>query len=641
MSTDASAIPLASSTPQEITDAAEAAIATAHAGIERVRAGGLDRDDLLEAYDEATAALSNVTDVAELVAKAHPDPALRTAAEEAEQRLRIHATDITLDRGVYDALATLDLAGADEATRHWVSRTLQTFRRSGVDRDEATRERVRALQRELVEIGQEFSRNISSDTRSAKLPASALAGMPEDWVRTHPPGPDGRVTVTTDNPDVMPFLTYSQDAAAREQMLRLWRQRGHPANEPVLRRMLQLRHELATLLGYPTWAAYVTEDKMVATEQAAADFIERASEMSTDRMRHDYATLLARKQDDDPTATVVDPWDRSYLEERVKAERYALDSQELRPYFEYGRVRDGLMAVLAQLFGVEFRPRPDQPVWHPDVEAYDVVEGDTLLGRILLDMHPRPDKFSHAAMYSLTAGKAGRRVPECALLCNFPRAGELMQHRDVVTFFHEFGHLLHHVFGGQQRWSGVSGVKTEWDFVEAPSQLLQEWAFDHATLATFAVHHETGQPLPAKLVKRLRAAEEFGKGLWLRQQMFYAALSLELHRRDPDGLDPLAVEQETQLRHTPFPHLDDTWMYLSFGHLESYSAAYYTYLWSLVIAKDLFTAFEPDNLLDREIASRYRKTVLAAGGSAPAAELVRNFLGRDYTFDAYQSWLAT
>jgi thimet oligopeptidase len=637
--TESSAARLASSTPGGLAAAADTAIAAANDHIARLKAGLPGPEALLDAYDEATAALAGVINVAELVIRTNPDPRMRTAGEQISQRLQRHRTEIDLDREVYDALAALDISTADPATRHFVTRTLRDFRRAGVDRDDATRQRIRELREELVEIGQAFGRNIDSDTRSARLPVSALAGLPDDWVAAHPPGDGGMATVTTDYPDVVPFLAYSRDAAAREQMLRLWRQRGQPANIDVLRRMLHRRHELATLLGYPSWAAYVTEDKMIGTELAAADFIEEISRLAGDRMRRDYAALLARKQADDPAAVTVDGWDRAYLEELVKAERYGLDSQRLRAYFEYGRVRDGLMAVAARLFGVEFVPRPDLPVWHPEVDAFEVWEGGTLLGRIFLDMHPRPDKFSHAAMYRMVVGKAGRRAPECALLCNFPRPGALLQHSEVVTFFHEFGHLLHHIFGGHQRWAGISGITTERDFIEAPSQLLQEWTMDAATLATFAVHHETGEPLPAELVNLLRAADEFGKGLAVRQQMFYAALSLELYRRDPDTLDPLAVERETQQRYTPFQHLEGTALHLSFGHLDDYSATYYTYTWSLVIAKDLFTAFDPDRLLDPAMPGRYRREVLEPGGSAPAADLVRNFLGRDHTFEAYRAWL--
>jgi thimet oligopeptidase len=257
-------------------------------------------------------------------------------------------------------------------------------------------------------------------------------------------------------------------------------------------------------------------------------------------------------------------------------------------------------------------------------------------------MHPRAGKYNHAAMFTMVNGKGGRRVPECALVCNLPQPNDepaLLQHSDVTTFFHEFGHLIHHIFAGHGRWAGVSGISTEWDFVEAPSQLLEEWVRDEGTLAGFARHYQTGEVLPGETVRRLRAADEFGKGLFVGQQMSYAALSLELYRRDPADLDPTVVERETIEAHTPFRYVDGTYMHLSFGHLDGYSAIYYTYMWSLVIAKDLFTVFDGAGLLSTETAARYRRRVLAPGGSRPAADLVGDFLGRQYTFDAYQAWL--
>jgi thimet oligopeptidase len=405
--------------------------------------------------------------------------------------------------------------------------------------------------------------------------------------------------------------------------------------------MLERRYELATLLGFESWAHHATDDKMIGNPRNAADFIAKISAAAENRMRADYATLLERKRRDEPEATEVRPWELTYLMERVQTEQLAYDSQAMRPYFEYSRVKAGLMDVAAELFGISFAQRPDVPVWHDEVDVYDVLQNGEPFGQIFLDMHPRADKFSHAAMFSLQMGKGGRRLPECVLLCNFPRAGELLQHGEVSTFFHEFGHLLHHIFAGAQRWSGIAGVKTEWDFAEAPSQLLEEWTRDAATLARFAVHHETGEVLPAEMVERMRLANEFGKGLFVRQQMAYADLSLSLYSRDPAQVDPLTLELETRARHLPYSNVDGVHMHLSFGHLEGYSAIYYTYMWSLVIAKDLFTAFDQDNLLAEEPSARYREKVLQAGGSAPAAQLVRDFLGRESTFDAYQRWLDT
>jgi thimet oligopeptidase len=637
-----SAAQLAASSPAEVNAACEQAIATARAHVDLVKTGGLAGIALLDAYDGANAALIDGINRAELISVSHPDPAMREAADAGRQALAKVATDLSLDRDLYDVMAALDTTSFEHGTRHYVDRMLLEFRRAGVDRDDATRARVRELQEELVAIGQDFDRNIRTDTRTARLAPQALAGLPDDFVRAHPAGEDGLVGITTDYPDIIPFLTYATDAAAREELWRLQRQRAYPANIDVLQRMLERRHELANLLGYASWADYAAEDKMIGSARNIADFIERIAQAANVRAARDYEQLLARKRVDTPDADVVERWDVSYLDDRIKAEHFALDTQALRPYFEYGRVKAGMMSLCERLFGIEFRPRTDIPVWHEEVECYEIFDGETLLGRIFLDMHPRPDKYNHAACFGMTRGKAGVSIPECALVCNLPRPGEepaLLLHSDVVTFFHEFGHLLHDVLGGQVRWAGASGVATEWDFVEAPSQLLEEWVRNPETLATFAMHYETGEPLPAETVAKLRAAEEFGKGLFVRQQMFYASVSFELHHRNPDGLDYLQVEREASARMLPYRDVDNTYFSLSFGHLDGYSALYCTYMWSLVIAKDLFTVFNRDGLLSRPTAERYREYVLAPGGTAPATELVENFLGRPYTFDAYQAWL--
>ncbi|AFE09989.1 M3 family peptidase [Corallococcus coralloides DSM 2259] len=630
--------------PEEFRRASEEALAKARDGIARLKTlpASTPPKEVLELFDESSAALDDAAARASVVRHTHPEAALREAAEASEQAIENLANDIRMDRGVYDVLARVDLSQQDAATRKWMEKVLRDFRRAGVDRDDATRAKVKALQEELVRIGQEFSRNISQDTRKVSLPPSALDGLPEDYVRAHAPGEDGQVRISTDYPDLVPFLTYARDGKAREELWRANRQRGYPANVNVLQSLVQKRHELATLLGYPHWAAYATEDKMVRTADAAGTFIRKIADASEERMKRDYAVLLERKRKDDPNADKVNPWDSGYLDDRVKAEQYAFDSQTVRPYFEYTRVKQGVLDLTARLFGVTYRPVKDVPVWHPDVEAYDVYEGTTLKGRFFLDMHPRADKYKHAAQFTLTSGKSGRRLPEGALICNFPKPGTepaLMQHGDVETFFHEFGHLLHHIFGGHTKWAGLSGVRTEWDFVEAPSQMLEEWARDVTCLQTFAKHYQTGEALPAELVERMLAADEFGKGLFVRQQMFYAALSLELYRRDPTNLDATALVRELQGQYIPFPYLEGTYFHLTFGHLDGYSSNYYTYMWSLVIAKDLFTVFQTKGLLNPEPAQAYRRAVLEPGGSDDAARLVNHFLGRDYDFRAYEAWL--
>jgi thimet oligopeptidase len=630
-------------TPDELTRGCRDDMARARAEANRAKAGGGDPGGTLRAFDAAFAALGDAAARASLARNVHPDPAMRDAAERCEQEVDALSTELSLDRGLYDALAALDVSGEDGATRYLHEKSLRDFRRAGVDRDEATRARVRALREELVRIGQEFGRNIKDDVRKVELAPAELDGLPEDWCRAHPPGEGGKVTVTTDNTDYVPFMTYARSERAREALWRLYRLRGHPRNLDVLSRMLARRAELARLLGYPSWAAYVTEDKMIGSDAAAAAFVEKIAAAAEARMRRDFAQLLERKRRDVPDASRVEPWDSAYLQERVKAEQYGFDSQSVRPYFEYARVKDGVLDVTARLFGIEYRRVTDAATWHPEVEVHDVVEDGRLLGRVYLDMHPRDGKYKHYAQFTLASGQRGVRLPEGVLVCNFPRpapgAPALMEHGDVKTFFHEFGHLLHHVLGGHTRWAGQSGVATEWDFVEAPSQMLEEWVWDPAVLAGFARHVETGEPIPADLVRRMKAADEYGKGLMVRQQMFYAATSLELHRRDPQGLDTTRLVAEMQERYTPFRHVDGTYFHESFGHLDGYSAIYYTYMWSLVIAKDLFVPFRQAGLMDAAVARRYRRAILEAGGSKPAAELVKDFLGRPHGFEAYEAWL--
>jgi thimet oligopeptidase len=410
----------------------------------------------------------------------------------------------------------------------------------------------------------------------------------------------------------------------------------------MLGRMLERRHELANLLGYPTWADFITEDKMIGSAARAQTFIDEIDALARHRAEGDYQELLAAKKKSEPSATEVMDWQKTFLEEQVKRDSYAFDSQTLRQYLPFGRVRDGILNTTAKMFGVTFQ-KVDRPVWHDGVVAYEMADKDGLIGRFYLDLHPRPNKYKHAAAFPLRSGVANVQVPEAALVCNFPEGEDaLLEHNDVETFFHEFGHLLHHLFAGKQKWVGLSGIATEWDFVEAPSQMLEEWSFDGPTLKSFAQNGK-GQIIGDDLIAALRRARGLGRGLWVRQQMFYAATSLGYHQLPPE--DPAlgntdVLMQKLQARYSPFAFVPDTHFQLSFGHLEGYSAIYYTYLWSLVIAKDLFTPFEAaPSLTDGAVADRYRRAVLAPGGSKKAADLVADFLGRPSSFDAFGKWV--
>ncbi|HEX2599502.1 MAG TPA: M3 family metallopeptidase [Terriglobales bacterium] len=594
----------------------------------------------LQAFDTAILLASDAEARAGLAEQVHPAKDFRDAAQTCEQESVQVLTNITLDRQLYDSLKSLDPSKLDKAGAYFLRTTLRDYHRAGVDRDEATRSKIRRLQNELVKITQEFDRNIADDVRKLEVNAAELDGLPDDFKRSHPPDAAGKITLKTDNTDYVPVMQYANSEALRKSFQTLYYQRAYPQNIDVLTHMLQKRHELATTLGYPDWAAYTAEDKMVGTKQNAADFIDKISAVAQPRADRDYQTLLALKKRQDPNATSVGSWDFGHLSYLAVRENYGYDSQVVRPYFEYSRVQRGILDLTSKFYGITYKKVDKAQVWHPDVQVYDVLDGNNLLGRIYFDMFPRENKYKHYATFNLATGKKGVRVPEYVLVCNFPqpKGNEpgLMEREDVITFFHEYGHLLHGIFRGSSEFPTGD---LESDFIEAPSQLLEEWPVDPATVQLFARHYQTNEPIPLELAKKAKAADEFGRGLDVRLQMLYAAISLNYYNRDPQSIDTTQILDQLRKKYSPFEYPQGTHMQTAFGHLQGYSAAYYTYMWSLVIAKDMFTEFKHDGMMNRAVFAKYRNTVLAPSGTMPAADMITNFLGRPYSFTAYGQWL--
>jgi len=611
-------------------------------------------DQTLERYNELLTAASASNALAGLMSEVHPDEAIRDAARECEQEVSRFYSDLALDREMYDALAAVEVSGADAETQRFAAHTLRDYRRAGVDKPPEVRARLKQIDEELTKLGQSFSKNISEDVRAIEVTDPArLAGLPADFIAAHPADRDGKIRITTDYPDYNPFITYAADDELRRALYIAFRSRGDRHNEATLRDILTLRAEKAGLLGFANWADYITADKMIGSGERAAEFIDKVWKLAAPRAEQDYKELVRQLQERAPGATSVADWQKTWVENLVKKQRYSVDASEVRQYFPYDRVLAGLLEITAEIFDLTYVPAGDAERWHASVLVYDVERGHgadrTKLGRIYLDMHPRDGKYKHAAQFPLKDGVRGVQLPEGVLVCNFPApdpggagrpaSAALMEHDDVVTMFHEFGHLMHHVLGGHQRWISQSGISTEWDFVEAPSQMFEEWAWSYDTLARFARHHATGEVIPRSLVDNMRRADKFGLGTATVQQIFYAAISLGFHRAAPEALDQLAEVQRLQKRYTPFAYVPGTRFHTSFGHLVGYSAMYYTYLWSLVIAKDLLTPFEARGLMATDVTYAYRDKVLVPGGSRDAAELVRDFLGRAYDFTAYENYL--
>ena len=466
-------------------------------------------ENTLRPIDEIRGRLSIAVATAGTVGQLHPDAPMRSAAEPLVQAVSAFGVDLSLNRAVFDALAAVNTAGLPADTRHYVKTSLDNYRRSGVDKDEATRGQVKTLRDQLTEITQTFDRNIRDGVRRFQVEPNELDGLPADFLAARKPDASGRITLTTEATDQQPVMLYAKSPSLRRRMLAESSNVAYPQNIDVLKRMVATRAAIAKALGYPSWADYDIEDRMAATAGTASDFIDRIVAASGQKAADDYRQLVDRKKRDDPAASSVEAWETGYYTEQVRQTDYKFDSQAVRPYFPYERVRDGVFAVTERLFGLQLTRAQGVPTWHPSVEVFDVLEQGRRVGRVYLDMHPRAGKAgSGASTGTVRNGVAGRQLPEIVLICRFPggQAGDpgLMTHAQVVTFFHEFGHAVHAISSGRQQWVGLTRIN-ERDFVEAPSQLLEEWERSgHAR--DVGRHDQTNETIPVELVGQLRRA---------------------------------------------------------------------------------------------------------------------------------------
>ena len=599
-------------------------------------------ENTLRLYDVAIEQLSLAGAQAGVLNSVAPEKAVRDQAQMEAQRVAMAGSALSLNRGVYDALAAMSLDGVSAATKHFVERTLLGYRLAGVDKDEATRQRLQALHEKATKHSLDFSRNIQEGGKTIVATQSELEGLPPDYLGRHQPDARGQITLTTDQPDMQPVMTFASDPELRERMFVAYNTRAYPENKQILLDLLSTRQEVASVLGFRSWADLATADQMMGSAANVRKFLARLEEASREGAVREHELVLEFARTKQPGLKAIDITSRGYWYEQYRRSAFDFDSQSVRPYFPYEKVEAGVLETAAKLFKVEFR-RSDAKGWDPAVSVYDVYEEGRHVGRFYLDMHPREGKDKWFSAAPVVTGVRGRYMPEAALICNFPGGDAddpgLLQYNDVVTYFHEFGHLMHAILGGQTEWAGVSGFATEGDFIEVPSQMLEEFFRDEKLLQSFARHYETGEVLPAEIIQKMKTAGSFGRADWVRTQLYYTTLSLDLHDQDPTTIDFDEITKRLYTSLVPWTWLEGNRMYASFGHLTGYSSNYYTYAFDKVIALDFFAQFDPTDLLGGDAGARYRKLVLEQGGSKPGREMVRDFLGRDEEFAAFSKWL--
>ncbi|MBV8115850.1 MAG: Zn-dependent oligopeptidase [Silvibacterium sp.] len=616
-------------------------------------------ENTLRGYDEAVAELAATGAQTALLDSVYPDKAVRDAAQVLTQLVAQASVALALNQKVYQALTEIPPETADGATRHYLDRTLLQYRLAGVDKDEATRARIKELQDKATLLSLTFGRNVQEDVKTVTVDdAAEMEGLPQDYLEAHKPDESAKITLTTEFPDYQPVMTFAHSPELRRRMFLAYNTRAYPQNKQILLDLLAIRKELATILGFTTWADLATADQMMESAANMQAFLDELDSATRGGAEKEYSMVLEFAQSMQPGMEIIDAASRGYWLEQYRRSAFEFNSQSVRPYFPYERVEKGVLATAARLFQVEFRRAETAQAWHEDVVAYDVYEEAcdreeraSLIGRFYLDMHPREGKDKWFSAHPLIPGVLDRRegefpearqIPEAALICNFaggkPGDPGLLQHSDVITYFHEFGHLMHALLGGRQRWAGISGIATEGDFVEVPSQMLEEFFRDPHLLATFAHHHETDEPIPAELVQRMNRAGAFGRADWVRTQLFYTTYSLKTHTADPATLDLDALFQRLYARFLPYRWIDGNHMYASFTHLVGYSSNYYTYLYDKVIALDFYSQFSK-HPLDDPTSMKYRRMVLEPGGSMPGKEIVMRFLGRNQSTDSFTEWV--
>ena len=515
--------------------------------------------------------------------------------------------------------------------RTLLENTLKAFRRHGVALEGEARERYKRNEEELSELKQRFSRNALADMNEWTLHLTSeadLEGLPEA-VRSaareeaEARGLEGWL-FTLAAPSYLPFMTYSARGDLREKMYRAYgsiggRGNGNDNNE-VIRRIVALRAEQAGLLGFPTYCDYVLEDRMVQSLGNLRRFMDDLK----------AAVLPAARQDlADVGATAA--WDFSFLAERLKQQRYDFDSESLRPYFPLDAVREGIFGLYGKLYGLHFEPAPNVPVYHEDVSVFRVSDDTAALGILYLDMHPRPSKRSGAWMTEFR-GQYGAVRPQIQVVCNFskPTANtpSLLRFSEVETFMHEMGHAMHGMLSNV-KYESLSGTNVKRDFVEMPSQVMENWCYEPEFLATFARHWQTGEPLPTEYVDKIRAAQNHLAGWLCLRQLNLGYTDIAFHTMS--DVAGKAEDVESRAMENLLPRVDGCCTSTNFSHIfgGGYASGYYGYKWAEVLDADIFSRFKADGIFNRDTAEAFRREILSRGGTEHPAVLFRNFMGRE------------
>lgn len=586
---------------------------------------------ILDEWDEAAIAIENVIGPIAVHANLHPDQKTRDMAQDCLVKISSFSTEIYQNEKLFERVRAV--AAATPAQKQLRQDLLESFEDSGVSLPKEKRARAREISDRIAVLGQEFARNIANNNTRLTFTPDEYKGLPQSYV-DRVKNADGNIVVGFDYPDIGPFLSSAENEKARERYYVANTRRGTPRNLEILDEVTRLRKEMAALHGYPSFGHYVTKRKMSETPQAVNAFLADVASSVADVEKREIEELRKLKAETlgTPLArTKIQRWDVSYWRERMREKKYAIDEESTRRYFPSDATRKWLVDITSRMYGLKFEPAT-VPVWHPDVLYFDVKDAKTgaFVGGLYLDLYPRDGKFKHAAVSPMRHGstRTGRK-PISVMMTNFDRNG--MTFDEVQTFFHEFGHAMHNILS-ETVYASHAGTSVQGDFVEAPSQIYEEWARRPETLALLEAHCSGCPKLDAKTVQALQDARNYGKGIDYARQYLYAAFDMALSGETPVSSQETwkRVEGASLLGYVPGSEFPGTFAHLTGG----YAAGYYGYMWSEVIGKDMLSAWGGD-ILDANVGMKFRKSILARGGEEPAKAIVEKFLGRPVSSKAF------
>ena len=589
-------------------------------------------------WDDLNASIEDFAGPIGLLENVHPDKSMRDAAQACGQRFAEFGSALGQNETLYRDVKRVP--PRDAIDREFIAFTVEGFEDAGASLPPTQRARAKHLNDRIAELGRQFDARIRDRNVQIAFAAEELDGVPEAVWRSKPRDADGRFLLGVDNPTLRPVVELAEKAATRERLWRAKLNEGGEANLEVLAELVRLRREYASLFGLKTFADFQLRRRMAESTAATLRFLDGVRDAVKARELRDLDELRdakARHLGTPATATKLERWDVPFYTQRLRRERYDVDQEVFRGYFPPEESLHFVMKIAERMLGVRYTRVP-ATLWHEDVRAYAATDGATgaPLATLYVDLYPREGKFNHAAVWPLrSASTRTGRVAQAALVVNMNRRGLTL--RELETLLHEMGHALHNNLSAT-RYAQQSSFAVAWDFVEAPSQMLEDWAYDKRVLKLFAEVCESCRPVPDALIDRARVARDFGQGSRTADQLLLASFDLALYTADTP--DPMAIWTALESA-TPLGHVPGTIFPANFAHIASggYAAGYYGYLWSRVVALDMRTAFA-DNRLDPAVGARYRETVLAPGRELPPRQLVRDFLGRETNAKAFFEDLA-